>query len=294
MNGLVLLDKPAGMTSFGAAAAIRKIYGEKRIGHTGTLDPMATGVLPVLLGRATRLSPFLLMADKRYRAGIRLGLTTDTLDITGKVLSTAPAQVSDEALAEVLQGFTGVQLQVPPMYSALKKDGKKLYELAREGIEVERQARQIEIKELQLLCRNGVDLQIDVCCSKGTYIRSLCDDIGKVLGCGAVLTSLQRTATGGFLLANCTALEQARLDPVAALLPADRAVAHLPQTQVTENQRRRFLHGGGLFLSRLRLDPQPEGTVVRVYCGEEFLGLGQVRLEEDLLTVNCIVSEGQA
>ncbi len=292
MNGLVLLDKPAGMTSFGAAAVLRRIYGEKRIGHTGTLDPMATGVLPVLLGRATRLSPFLLMADKAYRANIRLGLTTDTLDITGKVLSTAPVQVSDQALLAAIQGFIGPQMQVPPMYSALKKEGKKLYELARQGIEVERQARPIEIKKIDLLARDGADLTIDVECSKGTYIRSLCDDIGKVLGCGATLTGLERTATGGFMLKDCVTVEQLQANLQVALLPADQAVMHLPAAQVTQNQRRRFLNGGGLYLNRLQMETQPQGTAVRVYCGEEFLGLGRVDTEQNLLLVNCIVSEG--
>ncbi len=292
MTGLVLLNKPAEMTSFGAAAVLRRIYGEKRIGHTGTLDPMATGVLPVLLGRATRLSPFLLMADKAYRATVRLGLTTDTLDITGKVLSTAQVQVSDEALLGVLQGFLGPQMQVPPMYSALKKEGKKLYELARQGIEVERQPRPIEIKKIDLLTRNGVDFTIDVACSKGTYIRSLCDDIGQKLGCGATLTALERTATGGFVLEDCVTVEQLQANPAAALLPADRAVMHLPWAGITQNQRVRFLNGGGLYLNRLQMEPQPHGTAVRVYCGEEFLGLGQVDVEQNLLLVNCVVSEG--
>ncbi len=292
MTGLVLLNKPAGMTSFGAAAVLRRIYGEKRIGHTGTLDPMATGVLPVLLGRATRLSPFLLMADKAYRATVRLGLTTDTLDITGKVLSTAQPQVSNEALLEVLQGFLGPQMQVPPMYSALKKEGKKLYELARQGIEVERQPRPIEIKKIELLARNGADFTIDVVCSKGTYIRSLCHDIGQKLGCGATLTALERTATGGFLLGDCVTVEQLQANPAAALLPADHAVMHLPGAGITQNQRVRFLNGGGLYLNRLQMEPQPHGTAVRVYCREEFLGLGQVDAEQNLLLVNCIVSEG--
>lgn len=292
MTGLVLLNKPAGMTSFGAAAVLRRIYGEKRIGHTGTLDPMATGVLPVLLGRATRLSPFLLMADKAYRATVRLGLTTDTLDIAGKVLSTAQPQVSNEALLEVLQGFLGPQMQVPPMYSALKKEGKKLYELARQGIEVERQPRPIEIKKIELLARNGADFTIEVACSKGTYIRSLCHDIGQKLGCGATLTALERTATGGFLLGDCVTVEQLQANPAAALLPADHAVMHLPGAGITQNQRVRFLNGGGLYLNRLQMEPQPHGTAVRVYCREEFLGLGQVDAEQNLLLVNCIVSEG--
>ncbi len=292
MNGLVLLNKPADITSFGAAAALRRIYGEKRIGHTGTLDPMATGVLPVLLGRATRLSPFLLMADKAYRATIRLGLTTDTLDITGQVLSQKPVEVDDSQLQAALQGFLGPQMQVPPMYSALKKEGKKLYELARQGVEVDREARPIEIKKIELAFRQGDDFCIDVACSKGTYIRSLCDDIGRVLGCGATLAALERRATGGFLLQDCVTLEQVKANPQAALLTADRAVMHLPAAQITQNQRVRFLNGGGLYLNRLQMEPQPNGTMVRVYCGEEFLGLAHVDVEQNLLLVNCVISEG--
>lgn len=292
MTGLVLLNKPADMTSFGAAAVLRRIYGEKRIGHTGTLDPMATGVLPVLLGRATRLSPFLLMADKAYRATVRLGLTTDTQDRTGRVLQQSPVQVSRAQLEEVLRGFVGPQMQVPPMYSALKKEGKKLYELARQGIEVERQARPIEIKKIEPVSFDGTDFCIDVVCSKGTYIRSLCHDIGLALGCGATLFGLQRTATGGFLLGDCVTVAQLEANPQAALLSADQAVLHLPSAQITQNQRTRFLNGGGLYLNRLQMEPQPNDTMVRVYCLEEFIGLGRVDTRQNLLLVNCIVSEG--
>ena len=180
MNGLILLDKPEGFTSFKAAAVLRRIYGTKRVGHTGTLDPMATGVLPILIGRATRLCSLVLESDKRYTATVRLGITTDSLDITGNVLSESEVNVSDEQLYDALKHFTGEYDQIPPMFSAIKKDGVRLYDLARQGKEVERTPRRIKIHEINLSERNGNEFKIDVLCSKGTYIRSLADDIGRL------------------------------------------------------------------------------------------------------------------
>lgn len=292
MEGLVLLDKPTGITSFKAVATVRFLSGEKRIGHTGTLDPMATGVLPVLLGQATRLSNLLLTAEKRYTARLRLGITTDTLDSTGQVTSTAPVLADADALRRAAEGFIGEIDQVPPMYSALKQNGRRLYDLAREGVEVARPARRVEIKALDLLGQVGPDeYEIDVLCSKGTYIRSLVDDIGRALGCGAVLTALRRTMTAGFSVEDCVPLSRMEAEGVSPfLLPADRAVESYPMVAVTPAQGLRFCNGGGLSLERLKLPEAPQdGRLYRVYAPGGFLGMGEVQAEKDILAIRCIV-----
>ena len=290
MNGLVLLDKPKGYTSFKAAAALRRIYGIKRVGHTGTLDPMATGVLPVLIGRATRLCSLVLEADKRYTAGIRLGVTTDSLDITGTVISETEPEVCDGALKDALRHFTCTYEQLPPMFSAIKKDGVRLYDLAREGIEVERQPRRVTIKKITLLERTENDFVIDVLCSKGTYIRSLADDIGKYLGCGAVLTSLRRTATAQFNISQCVMLEQVEESPERCLLSAEKAVDYLREINVTEGQKKRFLNGAEL--SSDRLDPirdAVQGELFRIKCGGEFLGLAEYG--DGAIRSKCVIAD---
>ena len=291
MEGLVLLDKPAGITSFKAVATVRFLSGEKRIGHTGTLDPMATGVLPVLLGQATRLSNLLLGAEKRYTARMRLGVTTDTLDSTGRVTATAPVLTDTDDLRRAAQTFVGEIDQVPPMYSALRQNGRRLYDLAREGVEVERPPRRVEIKSLELLGQVGPnEYEIDVLCSKGTYIRSLVDDIGKALGCGATLTALRRTMTAGFSVEDCVPLSRLEAEGLAPfLLPADRAVESYPAVRVTPAQGLRFC-GGGLALGRLSLPTLAEnGSLLRVYAPGGFLGMGEIRLEEETLAIRCIV-----
>ena len=290
MNGLVLLDKPEGYTSFKAAAALRRIYGIKRVGHTGTLDPMATGVLPIMIGRATKLCSLVLEADKRYIAGVRLGVTTDSLDITGNVLSQTVPNVSESALNEALMHFVGTYDQVPPMFSALKKDGVRLYDLARRGVEVERKPRQVVIKELNLLSRNENDFLIDVLCSKGTYIRSLVDDIGSFLGCGAVMTSLRRTATAQFDISQCVTLEQVENNPEGCLLSAEKAVDYLQEVSITEGQKKRFLNGAELSVLRLEFPKEIQnGEFLRVKCNGEFLGLGEYFEEEKILRSKCII-----
>ena len=287
--GLVLLDKPEGATSFKAVAMLRRIYGEKRIGHTGTLDPMATGVLPVLIGRATRLSELGLNANKRYTASVRLGVTTDTLDITGNILTETKADISDEQLNAALEKFKGEQMQTPPMYSAISKDGVRLYDLARQGIEVEREARKINILEINLLERNGNDFKIDVLCSKGTYIRSLADDLGKLLGCGATLTALRRTATGGFSIENCATVEQIEKDPLKYLLSAEEAVKHLGKITISEKQKTRFINGGKLDASRVKSGKFNDGELLRVCFGEEFLGLAVFMQEANEFCPKCLI-----
>ncbi len=292
MNGLVLLDKPEGFTSFKAAAVLRRIYNTKRVGHTGTLDPMATGVLPILIGRATRLSSYVLESEKSYVAGVRLGVTTDSLDITGNVLSECRPQVSDEQLSDALTHFTGVQNQIPPMFSAIQKNGVRLYDLARRGIEVEREAREITVFDIKLLSRDGNDFLIDVHCSKGTYIRSLADDIGKYLGCGATLISLRRTEAAGFSINGCLTLEQIEADPEGSLLSADRAVPNFRSVNIAPTQCKRFLNGAALSADRLRFvsDPKPD-ELFKMYCENEFLGLSQYDEALNELNTKCVIKE---
>lgn len=207
MNGIVVIDKPSGWTSHDVVGKLRGILRERRIGHGGTLDPMATGVLPVFIGRATRAVEFCESADKDYTAGLRLGVVTDTQDITGKVLEARNTEVTEEQIMAVLETFKGFQQQIPPMYSAVKVNGKKLYELARKGVETERKPREIEIKHLELVGKDGGDYILNVTCSKGTYIRTLCHDIGQRLGCGAAMSSLIRTRAGAFTLESSVTIE---------------------------------------------------------------------------------------
>ena len=212
MNGIIVIDKPSDFTSFDVVAVVRGTLHEKKLGHTGTLDPMATGVLPVLIGRAAKAQSLLPDTDKQYVADFRLGITTDTLDITGKVLSEKSSSITEEELLLSLEPFRGDIMQVPPMYSAVSKNGVRLYDLARQGIEVERDARPVHIGELTLL---GFDAaaqsgSLRITCSKGTYIRVICDDIGKALGCGCVMTALRRTAACGFTEADAVSLDRLR------------------------------------------------------------------------------------
>ncbi len=291
-NGLILADKPTGFTSFKAAAVIRRIYGTKRVGHTGTLDPLATGVLPILIGRATRLSSYVLEADKRYIAGIRLGLTTDSLDITGEITSQNEVNVSESQLAEALNRFTGTYDQIPPMYSAIQVNGKRLYDLARQGKEVEREPRTVTVHSLELLSREGDDFTVEVHCSKGTYIRSLADDIGKYLGCGATVTSLRRINAAGFSIDRCFTLEQIEADPEGCLMSPDMAVPQFRSITVAPTQSVRFINGAALSVDRLRfVDNAQDGELFKIYSDGEFLGLSQYKAEVRELTTKCVIKE---
>ena len=207
MTGIVIVDKPAGWTSQDVTARLRRVFGTRRIGHGGTLDPMATGVLPVFVGRATRGVEFFEHADKTYEAVLRLGTVTDTQDSTGTVLEKRPVTVTEAEFRDILPKFTGEIAQIPPMYSAIKVDGKKLYELARAGKEIERKPREITIFSLDLLEFTGETAKIRVHCSKGTYIRTLCHDIGAALGCGGCMEALRRTAAGEYTLADSVELD---------------------------------------------------------------------------------------
>lgn len=293
MQGLILLSKPQGITSFSAVSAIKRAASEKRVGHTGTLDPMATGVLPILLGRATSLSSLMLDADKRYTAEIKLGITTDSDDITGNVLSEKEVNVSREDIEKALSAFTGVIEQIPPMYSALKKDGVRLYKLAREGKTVEIEPRKVEIFEINLLSLNLKEnkFEIDVHVSKGTYIRSLARDIGEYLGCGATLTALCRTAASGFSIENCVSLDDIKNSDISDfILNEEQAVMHLPEINVTDKQAVRFCNGGQLGYDRLQSFSFADGTLLRVKNKGILLGIGVADDEKKQINIKCIIN----
>lgn len=292
MTGIILIDKPENITSFSAVNRVRRILGVKKAGHTGTLDPMATGVLPVALSNSTRFISLLPVHDKEYLASARLGITTDTLDITGRVLSEKEVNISKEQLLRAAEGFTGEISQLPPMYSAVKKDGKRLYELARQGVEVEREARRAVIYDLSVTDFDGRDFTFRVSCSAGTYVRSLCDDIGRALGCGAVMTGLRRTSANGFTADECVTLEQ--LQEAAAngeaekfIKPIDSCFSAYKEITVTDAQAVRFRNGGALSLDRLSR-PCPVGFY-RVYSPKgAFLGIGKAENGDDFLSVGRV------
>lgn len=282
MNGIIILDKPSGFTSFDAVAVLRGLSHQKKIGHTGTLDPMATGVLPILLGRAAKALNFLPDTDKEYVASFRLGERRDTGDITGEVVEQSPAPVALEALEAALPRFRGKILQVPPMYSAVSVGGKRLYELARKGLEVERPARPVTISRLELLSYDPQTKEgsLRVGCSKGTYIRVLIEDLARAAGSCGTMTALRRTSACGFSQEDAHSLEalkalaaEGRLEE--ALLPVEGLFALYPAVRVSPAQATRFQNGGGLDLARLR--GVPEGGLCRVKSPQGlFLGLGQV------------------
>lgn len=269
MDGILCIDKPEGMTSFLCVAILRRLLGEKKVGHAGTLDPNATGVLPILVGRGTKLLDHLPCHDKCYTATLRFGAVSDTLDIWGEVEETGKPIPTRAAVEAALPHFRGDIMQIPPMTSALKKDGVRLYDLARQGIEVERQARPVTIYELELLDYDEKEglLTLHCHCSSGTYIRTLCDDLGRMLGCGAVMTALRRTMAAGFPLTDCITVDEARTLAEAGtltdkLLPLEAALAAYPAVTVSAAQAARFRNGGALALERLKAAVD---STVRVY-----------------------------
>ena len=265
-NGILIVDKPAGWTSQDVAAKLRGVFHEKHVGHGGTLDPMATGVLPIFLGRATRAVPFFEHADKVYEATLRLGLVTDTQDVTGRILAASPVDITQGQLEDALDRFRGEILQIPPMYSAIKVNGKKLYALARQGKEIERRPRPVMIYELEMLCADGqcasadkrcLSLQSDVAlrihCSKGTYVRTLCHDIGAALGCGGCMAALRRTRAGRYGLDKAHTMEEllAAPDPEALLLPVDSLFADRPSCTINEAGEQKLRNGASLKTGKL-------------------------------------------
>lgn len=280
VNGILLLDKPVGLTSNAALQVVKRLYQAQKAGHTGSLDPLASGLLPICLGAATKLSGYLLNADKSYQFTCRLGISTTTGDAEGEVTATYPLPaLSRELLEEVLQRFVGESLQTPPMYSALKRNGQPLYKLARQGIEVERAPRAVTIHELQLLHWEGELLECRMRCSKGTYVRTLAEDVGKALGCGAHIAALRRTAVQPYDTAQLLTLDAlhevaergfAALD--ALLLPLDSALGHWPALQVRGDSAFYLRQGQAVLVPRA-----PTQGWVRLYQGEEeFFGLGEI------------------
>ena len=245
MNGIVIIDKPQGWTSQDVTARLRRVFQTRRIGHGGTLDPMATGVLPGFVGRATRGVEFFEHAEKTYETVLRLGITTDTEDITGTVLTEQDAFVTGEMLEKVLEKFRGEIMQVPPMYSALKINGQKLVDLARKGKEVERKPRPITIHELTLLSMEADGIHLRVRCSKGTYIRTLCKDIGEALGCGGCMAALRRVQAGEYTIAEAVSLMDLleMENPEQVLRPVDTMFRNYPAVTLTENQEKRCKNG---------------------------------------------------
>ncbi len=275
MNGILLIDKPSGWTSNDVVQKLRGVLHERRIGHAGTLDPMATGLLTVFVGRATRAVEFAEGDEKTYIAGLRLGITTDTQDVTGTVLRTNPVpELTSDALDQTLQSFRGIIRQTPPMYSAIRVNGQRLYALARQGKTVERVPREVQIHELRILEGDDSDWTLLVRCSKGTYIRTLCHDIGELLGCGACMSSLRRTASGAFLISDAVTLEKAvqlASDGKTGqiLIPTDRLFSRYQDLTVDEFREKKLRNGSSVPCAE-------ENGVFRVYSEKgEFLALGK-------------------
>ena len=293
MDGVIVINKPADFTSFDVVAVMRGVAKTKKVGHTGTLDPMATGVLPLLFGSATKAQSLLPDSTKEYEAEFKLGLTTDTLDVWGTVQSEKPVNVTQQDIQNILPEFTGDILQLPPMYSAVQQDGKRLYELARQGIVVQREKRQVNVSLLQLLefNENTHTGKLRIACSKGTYIRTLIDDIGARLNCGGIMTSLCRTKACGYTLNDAVTLEQAKqLGNEGALDSVLKDISLLfnvyRQVNVSLPQAKRLCNGGQLDLSRLRISNLQDAEVLRVYTYEgKFIGLGKVEQEKNWLAI---------
>ena len=277
MNGIIVIDKPADWTSHDVVAKLRGALKIKRIGHGGTLDPLATGVLPIFIGSATRAVEFCENADKEYIAGLRLGIVTDTQDITGNVLSSCTPAVSLDDISGIISGFLGTQMQIPPMYSAIKINGKKLYELARRGIEVERPPREITISAIELLEGSGNDYLLKIACSKGTYVRTICHDIGAALGCGGALSSLRRTRAGKFTIDMAQPLDEVLSAAASAelsklILPIDTIFSDYPALHLTAAETGKCMNG-----APCRLENTEDGAYRLYRPDNEFFIFGEVK-----------------
>ena len=289
MNGIICIDKPQGFTSFDVVAKLRGITKIRRIGHAGTLDPMATGVLPVFIGRATKACDMLPDSDKEYEAEFKLGIVTDTQDSTGEILSQFDVRVTEGDLKTAVGSFLGRQLQIPPMYSAVKVDGKRLYDLAGQGIEVERKPREIEIYKIELLSfdENSQSGKLVISCSKGTYIRTICHDLGQKLGSGAVMTALRRTRAAGFSLSDCITIEEAQKlsDPEIlekSILPIDRVFSFMDKLVLNRKKAELFLSGVKLDAKELEVDKN-----LAVFCEEDFIATAYVAEEDGKKVLRC-------
>ncbi len=292
-NGVIILHKGEGLSSQAAVNRVKRILGVKKAGHTGTLDPLATGVLPILVERGVKASEFMLTGDKHYSATLLLGITTDTEDITGSVLSRSDIVPSEEAVRAAVKSFVGEYMQTPPMYSALKVGGKKLCDLARAGVEIERQAREVKIFSADTKRLSEREYRLDIHCSKGTYIRTLCADIGKKLHTGGVMKTLCRTEASGFKLEEAHTIEQlesmSREELEAAVLPVEYIFADRKKLTLSEFYSRLAKNGVEIYLKKLGIDTLSVGEEVRMYDSTgEFFALGAVRSFDEGLAVKPI------
>ena len=294
MNGVLLIDKPKGFTSFDVIAVVRKLTGQRKTGHTGTIDPNATGVLTVLLGSATKAQDIILNHDKSYVAGFKLGLTTGTLDIWGTVTSKSESRVSRADVERLIPKFSGEIEQVPPMYSAVKKDGQRLYDLARRGIEVERKARKVTVYKLALtdFDEETQEGTLEISCSKGTYVRTIIDDLGAALGTGAVMTALRRTFACGFSIDDCITLDDLKLlsekgEAQTALRSVESLFYDCAEVKISDGQAKRFSNGGALDITRTALKKAEDidGKIYRVKNADSFLGLAKADTSAGLLKI---------
>ena len=276
MNGILNINKPAGITSFDAVRIIKRTAKTKKVGHTGTLDPEASGVLPVCIGKATKFVDYLMKEEKVYRVHLKLGIATDTYDREGKVLFTKDVDLSNETVENTIRSFIGKIQQIPPMYSALKVDGKRLYTLARQGITIEREPREIEIFSIDNLKIELPDVFFDVKCSKGTYIRSLCHDIGEVLGCGGSMWELTRISSGFFNIENSVKLEELDENNIDKfIIPVDKALWNYPALNLEQKFESLLLNGVSLKDQKVTTGLE-KYVLYKVYInGESFIGLGE-------------------
>ena len=291
LSGVLLLYKPSGITSHDVVSRILKIFQTRQVGHTGTLDPMATGVLPVLVGSAVKASEYLTAESKTYKAGMKLGIETDTEDISGMTLHMCDSIPEDEEIEKAILSFLGEYSQVPPMYSAVKIGGEKLYEKARRGETVEREARLVRVERIECKKLSSAEWEIVTTVSKGTYIRTLISDIGKKLSCGAAMSSLERTATGDFTLDMCHTFEELEgcADLSSFLLPTESLFSTLCEIRLPEFYERLAKNGAEIYLGRAKITPLPEGERVRMIDADgDFFALGEVRKFDSGLAIKPI------
>ena len=305
VSGILIINKHAGVTSHRIVSAMRKLYDTPRVGHTGTLDPMATGVLPILLGRAVKASEYVMADEKEYLAGMKLGVATDTQDVTGETVFTSDLIPDEEEVVKAAASFVGEYDQIPPMYSAIKMGGEKLLDIARRGETVEREPRRVTIKECEAKRRDDGTYSLRVVCSKGTYVRTLCDDIGKKLGCGAAMASLVRVRSGPFTLDGSRTVEEIENmtleERIAAVMPTAALFEDLPEVTPGARLTKLFVCGSSVSQKRIRTS-FPEGALLRVTEGGILIGLGRVVTEnsesvirsEKLFDLSLVPPEGSS
>jgi len=283
LNGVINILKPPGMTSHDVVSFVRKTLNMKKVGHTGTLDPNAAGVLPICIGQGTKVSQFLLDSVKRYRTELTLGVTSDTQDSYGDVSKQMETDFDVETIRNAVLSFIGDYMQTPPMYSAVRMNGKKLYELAREGIEVERKSRLVHIKSIDIIHIKNNKVLFDVTCSKGTYVRTLCHDIGAKLGCGGIMSFLLRTKTGPFDLSTSVSLEEFRQKAEKYILPIDFPLLHLGRIDINTRVSKLALNGARLsYLDFLSREPNiVTGDTLRIYLESKFIGIATMKKDNE-------------